>query len=491
MVVFFEGLAEAYKVLKTESLTFCKRVFLLILGLNLSFMTNLVYAATGEDGSSSVTKLQYSFPTKKNATEYFLETSYESFSSLRSSEAPGVSPVLLKAQFKTKKTKYYFLNSKIEIAPNVSSKPYLIIKDAYVRLPVTTKSSLSFGFKDIVWNEIDHQWGLGIWQPQVRRDYLNPEQTGLPGIYFTKNMDLKRKHKIKTTLFFSGLFFPDQGPHYEEVNGKIRSNNPWFSEPGDYIGIQETPTEIFYKINEPEVSEIIKQHSFALKAKYIYDKYFWINMAYANKPMNQLGILMTHHLNALVGDMHTSVNIRPEVIRHSVASIDFGFIEKQSKIWLSMNYDSPFVNENLNSGTERSELSQSYFAAVFLSHNLIKTPYEFHGGILVSDVNVLNKNKDSILENVEDSLARFDYDEFTTLGFKKKTIDTQISYGFDYFYSIKKQGGFFKSNIVYHYSRKLHFNAGIKIIGSMQENNSFYSKYRENDSLVVGVKYVF
>src|SRR5690606_33789215 len=43
---------------------------------------------------------------------------------------------------------------------------------------------LTIGRQKRVWSELDQEFNLGVWQPQLRWDYLAPIQQGLTGVFF-------------------------------------------------------------------------------------------------------------------------------------------------------------------------------------------------------------------------------------------------------------------------------------------------------------------
>ncbi len=475
--------------------------FILSLGLYLSSVTILAENAqktiTKKVVIKSRIKSNKKHKSKNNSVSSRLGVSlfneYESYiaqdSDLNDRPDPQLLGVRVKYPKSRKSKSSLKLNLGMELQPNVSSKPYVHISDAYGIIKFSKYIKLSLGFKNLIWNELDHHWGLGLWQPQVRRDYLNPQQVGLPGAY----LDVGNKtHKL--TAFVSALYIPDQGPHFEDENGSINSKNHWFSGPQDTINFEGVDTPVKYTINLPEVKDVINQTSYAFKYKAKLSKINWIQLSMANKPMNQLRLLTEHQLIVLNSESYLDVNVYPEVIRHRTAAMDVGMKTKNTKAWLSYNFDTPIYNkleEELNTGNEGSSLVEAQFLGAYLSHRLENTPYKIKGGFLMSQQEELNDSSDSFLENVESAFKRFDYDEFVTVGFEKKSYVGKFGIDMNYFYSIVNEGGFLNSKFKYYFSKALNINFGLKIIGSQKENNSFYDKYRSNDSVTFGVKYAF
>src|SRR5690606_14688182 len=100
---------------------------------------------------------------------------------------------------------------------------YVGLPEMYARLTDDDNQvQVTIGRQRRNWSQLDQRIGLGIWQPQLRWDFLNPIQQGLTGAFF--DMDVEPLH---VTLFASPVFLPDQGPHFRLKNGRFESPNRW------------------------------------------------------------------------------------------------------------------------------------------------------------------------------------------------------------------------------------------------------------------------
>ncbi len=124
------------------------------------------------------------------------------------------------------------------------------------------------------WDWADSFWNRGLWQPFHREDALRAKQGGLIGFFREFS-----QANTKITLFGSPFFAVEAGPHFEEINGQLVSQNPWFVPPPDQkIGL--TNIRLAYNIPSVPWTEFL-QLSLAGKAQYK-SVYF----SYAYKPMN-------------------------------------------------------------------------------------------------------------------------------------------------------------------------------------------------------------
>ena len=128
------------------------------------------------------------------------------------------------------------------------------------------------------WDWADSFWNRGLWQPAYRDDALRPQWAGLTGLF--RDFDFSGG---KATLFGSFIFLPDFPPAFENKDGKITSDNPWFTSPpsGKVAGSNTVPV---YQMKSASWTDFLKL-SLAIKAEY---KNFYLSYAY--KPMNKLKV---------------------------------------------------------------------------------------------------------------------------------------------------------------------------------------------------------
>ncbi len=132
------------------------------------------------------------------------------------------------------------------------------------------------GRQPMEWDWADSFWNRGLWQPAYTDDALRPEWAGLTGLF--RDFNFKGG---KTSLFGSFIFLPDFPPPFKNENGKITSDNPWFTPPpsGKIGNSNFVPA---YKMKELSFMDFFKL-SLGINAEY---EGFYLSYAY--KPMNKL-----------------------------------------------------------------------------------------------------------------------------------------------------------------------------------------------------------
>ncbi len=133
----------------------------------------------------------------------------------------------------------YRLNPVAQGALEVRDEFYFGIPEAYVQpRKIAPGFNLTIGRQKRTWSRLDEQFHLGVWQPQLRWDYLAPIQQGLTGVFF----DWSLSTNLNFTFFTSPLHIPDQGPQFRLENGQFMSANRWFAQPTSRVALfRDTP----------------------------------------------------------------------------------------------------------------------------------------------------------------------------------------------------------------------------------------------------------
>lgn len=175
------------------------------------------------------------------------------------------------------------------------------------------------GRKPIQWNWADQFWNRGLWQPAYTDDMLRPQWAGLTGIFREFNYK-----EGQITLFGSGIFIPDFTPPFENKDGRLISNNPWFTAPSNSVNLDNNTTKPFFISNELDLKNLLKV-SLGARASY---KGFYA--AYSYKPMNRIRVksqIIIDLPKELVGDHITGykqeILLVPVILQHHLLSGGF------------------------------------------------------------------------------------------------------------------------------------------------------------------------
>src|SRR5690606_38912628 len=90
------------------------------------------------------------------------------------------------------------------------------------------------------WSSADEFWSIGTWQPRFRWNYLEPEQNGFTGFFYSNNLS----DQTSLHLFTSALFVPDLAANYREEDGRILSKSPWFKTPPPVVDFFDNYTNV-------------------------------------------------------------------------------------------------------------------------------------------------------------------------------------------------------------------------------------------------------
>ena len=165
------------------------------------------------------------------------------------------------------------------------------------------------------WDWADLFWKRSLWQPFHTDDVLRPKWSGLTGVF----RDFNYKEG-QVSLFGSFIFIPNFGPPFENNNGQLVSENPWFIPPPTG---KIKPTNIVpkYIINENKLTDFLQ---LSLGGRISYKGTY---IAYAYKPMNQIKAKSSISLpldKELVGSHETGwivdTPIEPVIISHHLIS---------------------------------------------------------------------------------------------------------------------------------------------------------------------------
>lgn len=209
---------------------------------------------------------------------------------------------------------------------------YLNVREIYFSFKIDDSSQIHIGRKTNIWSNVDDRWNLGFFQPQFRWNSLNPENQGLTGVFWEK------KNKDLGFLFYgSPLFIPDQGPGYDLKNGQFESNNPWFVSPPQNILFQNQILPIDYKIENPNISDVVFQPNFGVQFVYGEKMGLFADVSAMYKPSHQVAL---GYKGVLVTD-RVKITILPKTYYENLVAADFGYKEDWGMVDLSVLYLRP------------------------------------------------------------------------------------------------------------------------------------------------------
>jgi hypothetical protein len=399
---------------------------------------------------------------------------------------------------------HYKFNPIVQDAIGVQNEFYVGVPELYIQpIQMDNGFALTVGRQKRMWSRLDEEFNLGVWQPQLRWDYLQPMQQGLIGIFFDFPLD----NNFRLTLFTSPLYLPDQGPNYALDNGQFTSNNRWFSPPQSRVqlfgdaGVTDA-TPLFFQIDRPAEEKIIMNSSFGIGLAYQDSgSPFWISLNWAYKPQNQLhlGVECSNCLN-ISGSSEVTLIIHPEVVKDHVVTLETGFDAADDKGYISLTGDFPnesdfpdrYIESPLDSEAIAGAAYEHSIASVIGLPSWLKASY-----MKVFDIQSRDKKGLVDSEAIHSSLDRYPYRELASVEWKmtafqklKNRIDVKTRYS----YSVPEKGGWLALAGDWCLG-SMTWTLGADVIGSGVSDDSanagLFTKYRSNDRIYGGASYVF
>lgn len=396
----------------------------------------------------------------------------------------------------------YKFNPIAQAALGIKDEFYLGVPEAFIQPRLGDGFNLVIGRQKRTWSRLDEEFNLGVWQPQLRWDYLEPKQQGLIGVFF----DITFSDSFRLTLMTSPVFLPDQGPTYQLTNGQFSSHNRWFSQPQSRVALFSDSgvspgTPLYFQIDRPAEEQVIMNPTFAASFAFQMSSQFWTNLNYAYKPQNQLhlGVECANCLN-ISGSQDVTVVIHPEVIKHHVVTLESGYDGVDQRGYLSLTGDFPNAS-TFPQGYWESPLDSMVIAGGAFEQNLHMIPH-MPTIVKVSYIRVFTvatRDHKGIVdsEQVHSSLDRYPYREVGALEGRIELLQRslhRVDLRTRYSYSVPEKGGWVAAELDWNYGA-LTVSAGADILGTGVADDSpnagLFTRYRSNDRVYGGVAYVF
>lgn len=398
----------------------------------------------------------------------------------------------------------YKLNAFAEGAFESREEFYYGIPEAYVE-NFNRTLRFSVGRKKRVWSRLDEQFNFGVWQPQLRWDYLAPQQQGLTGLFIDYNIS----SNLRLVFFTSQVNIPDQGPNYKLENGKFSSTNRWFQPPHAAVNLFNgtqfaSDAPLYFRIDKPDGGDLFLQSSFALGLDFDADNGFWSHFNVAYKPRNQihLGIECTNC--ATVGGpspLEITATIHPKIVKHYVATWEAGFDHVDDRGWISATAELP-DRSGFPKGYEEAPLEDVLIAGAAYQHYLGAWLNGKPSWLQYSYLRVLEtglKGGSNLLreDQVQSSLDRYPIKNLAAVDWKirlSQRAGNRVHWTNRYQYSIPEQGGWLSSQLDWNLGN-LNWIFGVDVLGSQvspaSDKAGLFTRYRANDRVFGGVTYVF
>lgn len=370
-----------------------------------------------------------------------------------------------------------------------SDELYPSLPQAYLSKKITFKSNVHIGRMLSLWSHFDDHWNLGLWQPQLKWDMLNPQAQGLTGVFWNT-----RIKQWQVQLFATPFFIPDQGASFDIEDGRLASKNRWFRPPVSQVELRYEAANINYQIKKPEVTDVLLNWGYGIRLMNGKDRNgFKLLTSYAYKPMNQFHLGIKAKQNISSGDVNPI--IYPAVAYHHLASTELRYNKDEITTWISFTSEVP-RSPSLPSEWDQSSLRPNYLLGVYLKHPLL---WDYKSDVSWAylkngSFDTIKNNSNVVDGNLESSLERFPYENVLSVSWQRPWFSKYYT-RLKYYHSFADGGNLLSMRFNYNFTPKSIWYLNIDMIGvdekAVGNKNSFLVNYRGNDRIEGGLQYVF
>lgn len=367
---------------------------------------------------------------------------------------------------------------------------YLDVGEAYLGYD-NNKFSVYVGRKRYPWSVLDTYWGLGLFQPRFRWDYLNERENGLFGAFAGYETDA-----FSFTLFGSAVNIPEQGAPFDIDGGDCRSSSPWFSCPSSTILIFNQDTDINYRLDIPPLKKIIVHSAVGGTARIGKDLGPFARLSYIHKPMNQLILSYEGRLN-IATDTVPAI-IRPRVLYHDLYSMDLGWnIDVRNNVTGSVILERP-ERDVTPSNWNTQEVSNATLSGIVVKTMPFRKKFyqtRFELAYFRRDGGTPPDKGPFVQPGQATFEPRFAFQNAFSFAVFTPIVDSwarRFLFTTKFIVDTANTGNILMSDAYYSPFARTFLNVGIDIIGSNSTVPvDFTSRYQRNDRLRGGIAYVF
>ncbi len=350
------------------------------------------------------------------------------------------------------------------------------------------RSELQFGRFILHWSNLDADWGLGKINNRRNFEFFRPGQEGLTGASY--------KHRwlsgVGLEVFGSLVYVPEMNPSLD-INAEektIDSKNAWSVAPPasadiSFGGIDQS-LPVRYYIDYPEIANIVLRYS--LGARLSFEKGpIDVGAFFLKKPENQLsiGAGASYRPGEADSGQIIKVNISPEVFYHDVYGGEVRYNYNNylfTASFLSIYPNSfpdgdEFITRNLDLKTEKIK---ERFGGIGFQRT---SDFLTFGVNYVARLSDFNGQTDFLAQNPRWNQA---VNTFVSARFSR-----HFRMYADLKYDTLTYDRLAYVDLNYIVDKDWQLMAGVEVIGSPLGDETFWSDFRDNDSLYMGMKYVF
>ncbi|HLW58067.1 MAG TPA: hypothetical protein VKY27_11800 [Bacteriovoracaceae bacterium] len=356
------------------------------------------------------------------------------------------------------------------------------IPEAYVGGKLSKKDYIRFGRQVLNWAEVDKVWGFGKLNNRIGFDGFDPGQEGLTGLLYER----RSSNGMRYRAFLSGIYVPELNPSLDidKKDKTITSRHPWADPPSATAEIDPGNVKrIAYEVDYPEYHEVI--YKYTVGASLGYESKHWVWDGFIiRKPENRFTPEAHVSLNSV--DDLIEAQVKPHFHHHDV----YGSTLKYRNLDLEM-YISGIAVRPLH----YPEGDRDAFRATKIKSEKMREDYLGGGISRVNDIYSIGFNYVARLSPYDRDAETLTEDPrwnqainiFAVRNFWGQKLSLRTDLKFD----MMTTDRLFMFEALYKATKHLHLSAGVKLIGTPGDGDSYWSPYTNNDSIYGGLRYAF
>lgn len=366
---------------------------------------------------------------------------------------------------------------------------YMNVRELSYHLQVNDQQTLTFGRKLERWSELDRRWNFGLVEPVFEWNPLSPQSQGLTGVFWQA-----KGEGYRLLLFGSPLYIPNQGPSFEiNSEGEFDRGNPWFRRPPSSIKVLSQVSKIEYVFEKPSETSVVFQTSYGAELN-LGDTGPWrVRGSALYKPMNKLALGYAGLLD--IPRDRGVIELQPEVVFHSVRSIDAAYIGHSVAAGLSLIDDQPDQGHFADKWTA-PQFSRATLFSPWIDVRLAKGYKMTLMGLSIAGGEVTETGPDADASRAPIT-SRYPYSQAGQIGlevdqrlFRSRRLITNTSYT----QSVQNEFRIFRVQARLELSGLWSLQSELQMVDAedlTKENRNDIAEFNNNDRILVGVGYVF
>lgn len=368
---------------------------------------------------------------------------------------------------------------------------YINVYQAHGHVRIPGGISAQAGRKIETWSSGEDEWRLGSFQPRYMQNKLRPETAGLTGLFVSSAAG-----SFVWTAGVLPVHVPELGAHFWVRDHKFTSRNPWFDPPAPSYKFRGETNDIHYSVDKPPVTEIMANPGAVAKVERSFAS-FGTRLSAAYKPVPQLLLGFPSLNRVVIGSTndYLDVAVTPEVIYHWVAGSDVWFRAGGWQFAGTVMHDRPVGNQ-LRDGWTSQTFDPAWIGTLSAARAVLDGEAKVKLGFIKIEG---GRGRDRGEFAGERSLfeGRFQYDEAYLAAVAvpvRRLLPRLLQTEARVVYDRVQNGGYVTLAAGYDINRDWRLDAEADVLGLLGDGegeDGFFSTYRANDRMGMGMTYVF